>query len=168
MVDLKVPTFDGHLNWSNTALEEVSYGIRAAQEIDARIQARSGSSGGDEREAQGAAGAGAGRTCRPVANELTRTAMLKRQGVEAMKFGKLDKTDFVIPPFAFFYFYLVFAAAFHWPTVSTQEFFHSEAISWTGVAFCLAGLSLLLWSLASFGQSFRVGIDVDHPNRLIT
>src|SRR5262249_8444567 len=68
MVDLKVPTFDGHLNWSNTALEEVSYGIRAAQEIDARIRARSGSSGGDEREAEGAAGAGAGRTCRPVAN----------------------------------------------------------------------------------------------------
>src|SRR6516164_10436592 len=50
---LNVPTFDGHLNWSNTALEEVFYGIRTAQEVDSGIQARSGSSGGYEREAQG-------------------------------------------------------------------------------------------------------------------
>jgi protein-S-isoprenylcysteine O-methyltransferase Ste14 len=37
-----------------------------------------------------------------------------------------------------------------------------------GVFFCLAGLSLLLWSLISFGQSFRVGIDTEHPDKLIT
>ncbi len=99
---------------------------------------------------------------------LTRVIMMRRKGVEAMNFGKLDKTDFFIPPFALFYFYLVFAAAFHWPTVSMQEFFQSDAIAWVGVAFCLAGLALLLWSLISFGQSFRVGIDVEHPDKLIT
>lgn len=33
--------------------------------------------------------------------------------------------------------------------------------------FCLAGLLLLLWSLISFGQSFRIGIDTDHPDKLI-
>ena len=37
-----------------------------------------------------------------------------------------------------------------------------------GVFFCLAGLLLLLWSLVSFGQSFRVGIDAEHPDKLIT
>lgn len=42
---------------------------------------------------------------------LGRVAMLRRQGVRAMNFGKQDKTDFIIPPFAFFYFYLVFANA---------------------------------------------------------
>jgi protein-S-isoprenylcysteine O-methyltransferase Ste14 len=99
---------------------------------------------------------------------LTRVVLLKRRGIEAMKFGKLDKTDFFIPPFALFYFYLVFAAALKWPTVSTQEFFPSEAIAWVGVAFCLAGLLLLVWSLVSFERSFRVGIDVDHPDKLIT
>lgn len=99
---------------------------------------------------------------------MTRALLLKRQGVEAMQFGKIDKTDFLIPPFALFYFYLVFAAAFHWPTVSTQQFFHSEAIAWAGVLFCLAGLSLLLWTLVSFGRSFRVGIDQEHPDQLIT
>jgi protein-S-isoprenylcysteine O-methyltransferase Ste14 len=99
---------------------------------------------------------------------LTRVFMLKSNGVEAMNFGKIDKTDFFIPPFALFYFYLVVAAAFNWPTVSTQVFFHSEAIAWVGVALCLAGLLLLVWSLVSFGQSFRVGIDTEHPDQLIT
>jgi protein-S-isoprenylcysteine O-methyltransferase Ste14 len=31
-----------------------------------------------------------------------------------------DQTDFLIPPFALFYFYIVFAAAFALPTVSRQ------------------------------------------------
>ncbi len=99
---------------------------------------------------------------------LTRALLMKRKGIEAMNFGKIDKTDFLIPPFALFYFYIVFAAAFNFPTVSTQEFFHSEIISWVGVCFCLAGLLLLLWSIVSFGQSFRVGIDEEHPGKLIT
>ncbi len=99
---------------------------------------------------------------------LIRAWMLKRKGIQVLKFGELDKKDFLIPPFALFYFYLVFAAAFNFPTVSRQEFFHSGIISWVGVFFCLAGLLLLLWSLVSFGQSFRVGIDTDHPDKLIT
>lgn len=99
---------------------------------------------------------------------LTRALMMRRKGVKAMKFGAIDKTDFLIPPFAFFYFYLVFAAAFGWATVSTQAFFQSGAVAWLGVVLCLAGLLLLLWSLTSFGQSFRVGIDADHPGQLIT
>ena len=98
---------------------------------------------------------------------LARVATMKRNGVEAMNFGKTHKTDFFIPPFALFYFYIVLAAAFRWPTISTQEFFPSEAVAWLGVTLCLAGLLLLLWSLVSFGQSFRVGIDVDHPDALI-
>jgi hypothetical protein len=66
---------------------------------------------------------------------LARVFLLTGKGVNAMHFGKLDKMDFFIPPFAFFYFYLVFAAAFNWPTVSTQEFFDSDLIAWVGVAF---------------------------------
>jgi protein-S-isoprenylcysteine O-methyltransferase Ste14 len=89
---------------------------------------------------------------------LTRISVLRRQGIKAMKFGSIDKTDFLIPPFALFYFYFLFAAAFHWPTVTTHQFFHSDIISWTGVLFCLAGLLLFLWSL----------IDANHPDKLIT
>lgn len=99
---------------------------------------------------------------------LTRVLLLKRTGIEAMNFGKLDKKDFLIPPFALFYIYLVFAAAFGLPTVSRQVFVHSEVISAVGVVFCLAGLVLVVWSLLSFGKSFRVGIDAERPDKLVT
>ena len=99
---------------------------------------------------------------------LTRVFRLKQKGVRAFYFGNLDKKDFLIPPFVLFYFYLVLANAFHWPTVSRQEFFHSEIIQWIGVFLCFAGLFLVVWSLVSFGRSFRVGIDTEHPDKLIT
>jgi protein-S-isoprenylcysteine O-methyltransferase Ste14 len=85
-----------------------------------------------------------------------------------MQFGKIDRTDFLIPPIALFYFYLVFTAAIQLPTVSRQVFFHSILVAWAGVVFCLAGLGVLLWSIISFGPSFRVGIDTEQPGKLIT
>jgi protein-S-isoprenylcysteine O-methyltransferase Ste14 len=99
---------------------------------------------------------------------LSRVFLLKRLGVTAMKFGDTHKTDFVILPFVFFYFYTIFAAAFDWPTVGRREFFQSEAVAWIGVLFCLAALLLMAWSLVSFRQSFRIGIDADRPDVLIT
>jgi hypothetical protein len=56
---------------------------------------------------------------------LTRVFLLKGQGIKAMKFGSTDKTDFLIPPFALFYYYFLFAAAFDWPSISARPFFHS-------------------------------------------
>lgn len=98
---------------------------------------------------------------------LTRVFLLKRQGIRAMKLGSTDKTDLLIPPFVLFYFYVLFAAAFDWPSINPRPFFHSEAVAWIGVLFCLAGLFLLLSSLISFRQSFRIGIDTDRPDKLI-
>jgi protein-S-isoprenylcysteine O-methyltransferase Ste14 len=37
-----------------------------------------------------------------------------------------------------------------------------------GVILCLAGLFLLFLSLVSFGKSFRVGIDQNRPDTLVT
>ena len=103
-----------------------------------------------------------------LAMVVIRVILMKRQRIEAFQFGKIDRKDFLIPPVALIYFYTVFANAFNLPVISTQEFIHSEIISWIGVLFCLTGLLLFLWSLFSFGQSFRVGIDIDHPNKLVT
>jgi protein-S-isoprenylcysteine O-methyltransferase Ste14 len=97
-----------------------------------------------------------------------RVLLMRRKGIKAMNFGRIDKKDFLIPPFALFYFYIVFAAAFNFPTVSRQELLHSGIVSWVGVLLCLAGLFLLFLSLVSFGKSFRVGIDQDHPDKLVT
>ena len=97
-----------------------------------------------------------------------RALLLRVKGIKAVKFGGTDKKDFLIPPFALFYFYIVFAAAFNFPSVSRQEFFRSVAVSWIGALFCLAGLIFVFLSLVSFGRSFRVGIDQDRPDKLVT
>ena len=97
-----------------------------------------------------------------------RLLVLKKRGIVAMKFGETDKTDFLIPPFVLFYFYMIFAAAFGFPTVGGEARFHSTIVEWVGVAFCFAGVSLLAWSLISFGRSFRVGIDAKRPDKLVT
>lgn len=47
-----------------------------------------------------------------------------------MHFGRIDRTDFLIPPFAIFYFYTVFAVLFNLPIVSHQVFFQFETVSW--------------------------------------
>lgn len=97
-----------------------------------------------------------------------RVLLMKRRGTKAMHFGNIDKKDFLIPPFALLYFYIVFAATFHWPMVAMRELFRSAIVSWIGVFCCFAGLLLLALSLVSFGKSFRIGIDTDRPDKLIT
>lgn len=103
-----------------------------------------------------------------IAMVLTRVFLMKRHGITAMKFGAIDKKDFLIPPFAFLYFYLICAATCGLPSVAGRELFRSSSAGWQGIFFCCTGLSILLWSLISFGASFRIGIDMDRPDRLIT
>lgn len=103
-----------------------------------------------------------------LAMVATRVLMLRRSDTKAIHFGRLDKTDFLIPPFALFYIYTIFAAAFGLPLASTQRFFNSNVLAWIGVFFCIASLVMMALSLIAFGRSFRIGIDVDNPDRLIT
>ena len=85
-----------------------------------------------------------------------------------MHFGHLDKTDFLIPPVALFYFYTIFAAAFRWPLVSTQNVLPLQRHSLDRCRTVLHRFAGVVASLVSFGRSFRVGIDVDHPDKLVT
>lgn len=103
-----------------------------------------------------------------VGTVVARVWLMRRSGMSAMHFGKLDKKDFLIPPFALLCFYTVFAAAFDWPTLSKQVFFYSDAVAWVALLLCVAGWLLVLLSLASFGSSFRVGIDANQPDKLVT
>jgi protein-S-isoprenylcysteine O-methyltransferase Ste14 len=98
---------------------------------------------------------------------LSRVYLLNKVGIKAMKFGEIDKKDFLIPPFALFYFYIIFASALNLPRLGT-ELFSNEIIGWIGVILCMFGLILFMLSLISFGKSFRVGIDEDHPGSLVT
>ncbi len=103
-----------------------------------------------------------------IGTAFSRAIILKRKGIEAIHFGKIDKTDYLIPPFALFYFYTIFGAAFNFPLLSTQVFFQSEFVTFVGLLFCLGGVAILVWSIFSCGDSFRVGIDTDKPAELIT
>jgi len=99
---------------------------------------------------------------------IVRTLSLRRQGIEAMEFGKKDKRDLFIPPFALFYLYLITANAFHLPTIPRQNLFHLRIVSWIGVVTCLFALILFLWTLISFKKSFRVGLVENTSQGLIT
>jgi protein-S-isoprenylcysteine O-methyltransferase Ste14 len=99
---------------------------------------------------------------------LTRVAFLRTRGMVATKFGAIDKTDFLIPPFALFYFYLIVASALHWPSPLHSMLFSSAVVAGVGVGLCAGGLVLLAVSLVAFGSSFRIGIDMDRPDKLVT
>ena len=99
---------------------------------------------------------------------VSRVLLLRRTGTRAMHFGKIDKTDFLIPPVVLFYFYSLFATAFGWPLAIADRFFRSTVAAWVGVGLCLGGVLILVLSLVSFGNSFRVGIDAEAPGRLVT
>jgi protein-S-isoprenylcysteine O-methyltransferase Ste14 len=89
----------------------------------------------------------------------TRVFLLKRQGIQAM-------TDFLILPFAFFYFYVLFATALGWPNVGGHVFFRSDAVVWGGVLLPYRPSRATVES--DFLQAeFRIGIDIDRPDKLI-
>lgn len=99
---------------------------------------------------------------------LIRIALLHRRGIKAFHFGQQDKSDFLIPPFALFYLYTVLAAAYGFPILSSQRFFQTGPATWIGLTFSLGALLLFVLSLVSFGRSFRVGIDEERPDKLVT
>jgi len=98
---------------------------------------------------------------------ISRVLILKLQGIKAMQFGELDKKDFLIPPFALLFFYLVVAHAFNLPKIGSV-LFESLLLSWIGAATCVVGMILFFISMISFGDSFRVGLDEQHPGKLVT
>ena len=103
-----------------------------------------------------------------IAMVLARVGMLKKRNIKAMRFGQTDKSDFLLPPFVLFYVYTIFAHALGFLTPGGPPFFDRVLITWAGAFACFAGLVIMGWSLVSFGNSFRVGIDEDRPDRLIT
>ena len=98
---------------------------------------------------------------------VIRSIQLKKHGIKAFKFGEMDKKDYMIPPFALLLLYVIFSNVINLPRLGT-ELFRNESVGWIGVILCILGLSLFLYSLISFGRSFRVGIDEDNPGSLIT
>ena len=105
-----------------------------------------------------------------ILSVITRAVTLRRQGIRAMMFGETDKTDFILMPFVFAVIYVVLANTFGWPVwdVLVYRFWASDIPGWVGLVFGIAALVFFIYTLVSFGISFRVGIDEDNPAELVT
>lgn len=98
---------------------------------------------------------------------LMRVQILRRAGIQAFRFGEMDKRDFFIPPFVLLFIYLLVANIWNLPGAGGY-LFASDIVAWLGVGVGAVGVALFAWALVSFGKSFRVGIDEDAPGSLIT
>ena len=101
---------------------------------------------------------------------IIRASVMRRLGIRAIVFGNTDKSDFLLVPPVLAIVYAVLANAFKLPMLNVliQPFWLSSAPGWAGLAFCVISVIGIGLTLASFGNSFRVGIDENNPAKLIT
>lgn len=101
---------------------------------------------------------------------LVRAGLLRRKGIRAIVFGVTDKTDFLLVPFVLAIIYAVLANSFQLPLWEPliRPFWRTIIPGWLGLVLSGAAVMGLIFTLISFGDSFRVGIDEQKPNRLVT
>ena len=99
-----------------------------------------------------------------------RAVTLRKKGIRAIVFGKTDKSDFLLVLVVVWLAYPVVAKAVGLPMWGplVQPFWETAAPGWAGLALCAAAAAGFAASLKSFGDSFRVGIDEEKPDRLVT
>ena len=99
-----------------------------------------------------------------------RAAILRRKGIKAIVFGATDKSDFLLIPFVLAIVYTACSGVFGlpiWkPLVAT--FWDTRIPGVAGIALCVAAVAGIAASLVSFGNSFRIGIDEQKPDKLVT
>lgn len=105
-----------------------------------------------------------------VAIVLIRAAILRRHGIRVIVFGETDKSDFLLVPLVLIIAYTVLAKAFNLPMWQplVDPFWDTAIPGWFGLGLCGLALSGLALTLMSFGNSFRVGIDENKPDKLVT
>jgi len=101
---------------------------------------------------------------------LIRAAMLRGRGVRALVFGRTHKSDFLLVPLVLSILYTLLANPLSLPMWSllVRPFWSGTALGWVGIALCAVSIVGFALTLASFGNSFRVGIDDVKPDKLIT
>ena len=101
---------------------------------------------------------------------LIRAAVLSRKGFRVIVFGQTDKSDFLLVPLVLAIAYSVLANTFDLPiwSVLVHPFWNSMEPGWAGLILGVVSIVGFALTLASFGDSFRVGIDEENPDKLIT
>ena len=99
-----------------------------------------------------------------------RALTLRRKGIRALVFGKTDKSDFLLLLLVAWLLYPALAKAIGLPVLEplVRPLWEAAAPGWAGLALCALALAGFAATLKSFGDSFRVGIDEEKPDRLVT
>ena len=95
---------------------------------------------------------------------------MRKKGIRVIVFGQTDKSDFLLVPLVLAIAYSALANTFGLPIwgVLIHPFWNSAIPGWIGLCLSLISIILFALTLASFGDSFRVGIDEEKPDKLIT
>ncbi len=104
---------------------------------------------------------------------LIRGAAMNGYGMKAFVFGQTDKRDFFLIPAVLLVFYQLLAFIFPLPKLFGNSFVNAlwypwAILRWFGVAVCFLSAAFFFLSLVSFGSSFRVGVDIKRPDKLVT
>jgi len=101
---------------------------------------------------------------------IIRSAMLKRKGINAIVFGVTDKTDFILVPIVLCFFYALLAPIFNlpFPMILETSFWNIDILNFLAIIICTISLIWFAITLKIFGNSFRVGIDENTKDELIT
>jgi len=96
--------------------------------------------------------------------------VVRRKGKKAVAFGDTHPSDFLLLPLALCFIYAMLSGFFDlpFPVVLRKAFWQSNLLYWLANLICTASLIWLGITLKSFGQSFRVGIDEQTRDQLIT
>ncbi|MCL1816558.1 MAG: isoprenylcysteine carboxylmethyltransferase family protein [Clostridiales bacterium] len=99
-----------------------------------------------------------------------RAVILRKRGIRVIVFGQTDKSDFLLVPLVFAIVYTAAANTFGLPIwgVLIRPFWSGIAMGWAGLLLCVIAVFGFALTLASFQDSFRVGIDEHKPDKLIT
>lgn len=101
---------------------------------------------------------------------LIRSAMLRHNGINVIVFGVTDKTDYFLIPIALLFLYGLLAPIFNlpFPMVLKNPFWDITILNWFAIVICTISLIWFAITLKIFGNSFRVGIDENTDDELIT
>jgi len=99
-----------------------------------------------------------------------RAAILRKRGIRVMVFGKTDKSDFLLVILIAAIVYTALANSLGLPmwSVLIRPFWNSQAPGWVGITLCAISVVGFALTIVGFGDSFRVGIDENNPDKLIT
>jgi len=100
----------------------------------------------------------------------SRASFMYKKGIRVIVFGRTNKSDFLLLPVILLLAYSVFSRIAGLPMWSplVRSFWDSPGLGWIGLFLCAVALMGIAAGLKSFKDSFRVGIDENKPDKLVT